>query len=338
MGDGDNNRSAVTIDEVADAAGVSRSTVSRVVNESPEVSETTQIKVQNAIEQLGYVPNRAARSLAMRQNNAIALVVPSETGRFFGDPYFAALIEGIYARVAESGAVLNLVIASVESDQATLRSLTGGDVDGAIFISPLADDDLMDAVAAAIPTVMSGRRKRRDPRDYYVEADGVDGGRVAGEHLIARGRRHLATVTGPLNSSQGIDRLSGFQQALDAAGLTAVAVEDGGFTHEGAVAAMRRILAAGVRPDGVFVAGDLMARAVLGVLAADGLAVPDDVAVVGYDDVPMSRHTSPPLTTMRQPARHQGELIVDVLLELLAGGEPEHFTRLNTELVVRESS
>lgn len=338
MGGGVSNRAAVTIDEVAAEAGVSRSTVSRVINGAAGVSSAAETKVQRAIDKLGYVPSRAARSLAMRQNNAIALVVPSSTGNFFGDPYFAVLIDAIYERVARAGATLTLVIAPHEHDEDTVRSLVGGDVDGVVFVSPYANDDLVDEVGAAIPTVIAGRRQRPHPRDYYIESDGVDGARVACEHLISRGRRLLATITGRLGSSQGIDRLSGFRQALSAAGLTPVGVEDGDFTHEGAVSAMRRILETGTVPDGIFAASDLMARAVLGVLETDGLRVPDDVAVVGYDDAAIASRTTPPLTTMRQPAREQGHLMVDVLLELLAGGEPERFTRLQTELVIRGST
>lgn len=329
--------SAATIEEVAAAAGVSRSTVSRVVNGSTAVSPSALESVKRAIAQLNYVPNRAARSLASRQTHAIALVVPEDTTRFFGDPFFAAIVSGINARISRSDYVLNLFIASDDPGDKTTSYVRSGSVDGAIIVSHHTSDLFIDRIAAAVPVVYGGRPVRERERDYYVDVDNVRGGREATRFLIEQGRRRIATITGPRTMPAGIDRLTGFDQALADAGLETLAVEDGNFTADGGAAAMTRILEAGVRPDGLFIASDLMARGALAVLGRAGIRVPDDLAIVGFDDSPVATSVTPALTTMRQPSFAQGEKMADVLLDLLAGRDPDHVTVLETELVVRDS-
>ncbi|QIG38886.1 LacI family transcriptional regulator [Microbacterium sp. 4R-513] len=333
----DTSRLAVTIEEVAAAAGVSRSTVSRVVNGSTAVSPTALEAVQRAIADLNYVPNRAARSLASRQTQAIGLIVPEDTTRFFGDPFFASIVSGINARLNRSDYVLNLFIASDDPGDKTTSYVRSGAVDGAIIVSHHTSDTFIDRIAAAVPVVYGGRPVRERERDYYVDVDNVRGGRDATAHLIERGRRRIGTITGPLTMPAGVDRLQGFREALAAAGLEAGPVEDGGFTADGGADAMRRILDRGDAPDALFVASDLMARGALSVIAAAGLRVPDDIAIIGFDDSPVATSVSPQLTTMRQPSFDQGEHMASILLDLLAGKDPRHVTILDTELVVRDS-
>ena len=328
---------AVTIEEVAAAAGVSRSTVSRVVNGSTAVSPAALEAVNRAIADLNFVPNRAARSLASRHTHAIALVVPEETTRFFGDPFFAAVVSGINARINRSDYVLNLFIASDDPGDKTTRYLRSGSVDGAIIVSHHTSDTFIDRIAAAVPVVFGGRPVRARERDYYVDVDNVRGGREVTEFLIERGYRHVAMITGPLTMPAGIDRLEGYRQALDAAGIEHGQVEDGNFTAAGGAAAMARILAGPERPDALFVASDLMARGALAVLDKAGIRVPEDMAIVGFDDSPVATSVTPQLTTMRQPSFYQGERMVDVLLDLLADRDPPRATVLTTELVVRDS-
>ena len=326
-----------TIEEVAAAAGVSRSTVSRVVNGSTSVSPSALESVQRAIAALNYVPNRAARSLASRQTQAIALVVPEDTSMFFGDPFLAAVVSGIYARLKRSDYVLNLFIASDDPGDKTTSYLRSGVVDGAIIVSHHTSDTFIDRIAAAVPVVYGGRPVRQRERDYYIDVENVKGGRDATAYLIQRGRRRIATITGPLTMPAGIDRLDGYRQALAEAGLEEGPIEDGAFTADGGAAAMRRMLESGPAPDAVFVASDLMARGALSVIEGSGLRVPDDIAIIGFDDSPVATSVSPQLTTMRQPSFHQGELMASTLLEILAGGSPRHVTILDTELVVRDS-
>ncbi|GAA2077064.1 LacI family DNA-binding transcriptional regulator [Microbacterium hatanonis] len=330
--------SASTIEEVAARAGVSRSTVSRVVNGSPAVSEVARESVRRAIDDLNYVPNRAARALASRHSQAIALVVPEDTARFFGDPFFAAVVSGIQARLASTDYILNVILATGDPGDKTTGYLRSGSVDGAIIVSHHDNDTFIDRIAGAIPVVYGGRRVRVRDEDHVVDSDNVGGGRAATEHLLERGRRRIATITGPPSMRSSLDRLDGFRAVLDDAGLAPVAVEDGDFSEDGGAAAMRRILASGQEVDAVFAASDLMARGALRVLRDAGLAVPDDVAVVGFDDSMIAATTSPPLTTIRQPSRGQGERLVEILLDLLRGASPEHATVMPIELVVREST
>ncbi|MGN8553767.1 UNVERIFIED_CONTAM: LacI family transcriptional regulator [Microbacterium sp. SLM126] len=330
-------RGTVTIEEVAAAAGVSRSTVSRVVNGSTAVSPEALESVTKAIADLNYVPNRAARSLASRQTHAIALVVPEDTTRFFGDPFFAAIVSGINARLSRSDYVLNLFIANDDPGDKTTSYVRSGAVDGAIIVSHHTSDLFIDRIANAVPVVYGGRPVRERERDYYVDVDNVRGGHDATTYLIERGHRNIACITGPLTMPAGVDRLQGYRDALRAWDLPEGAIADGNFTADGGAEAMRRILEAGDRPDAVFVASDLMARGALTVIAAAGLRVPEDIAIMGFDDSPVATSVEPLLTTMRQPSFAQGERMATVLLDLLAGRHPRHVTILETELVVRES-
>ncbi|MFT3797796.1 LacI family DNA-binding transcriptional regulator [Microbacterium sp.] len=333
-------RAAPTIEQVAAVAGVSRSTVSRVVNGSTAVSPAALAAVRDAIAALNYVPNRAARSLASRATMAIALVVPEDTTRFFGDPFFASIVSGINARLSRSDYVLNLIIASDHPRDKTTAYMRSGAVDGAIVVSHHTSDTFIERIAQAVPVVYGGRPVREREGDYYVDVDNVAGGRAATQYLLDKGHRRIATVAGPFSMPAGIDRLAGFRAALAAAGLEPVGVEDGDFTVAGGAAAMQRLLDA-VGADGfdaLFVASDLMARGVLATLGRVGARVPDDVAVIGFDDSPVAVTGSPLLTTVRQPSHDQGEQMADVLLALLAGGTPPHVTMLPTALIVRDSA
>ena len=333
----DSMRGSVTIEEVAAAAGVSRSTVSRVVNGSTAVSPEALEAVTRAIADLNYVPNRAARSLASRQTHAIALVVPEDTTRFFGDPFFAAIVSGINARLSRSDYVLNLFIANDDPGDKTTSYVRSGAVDGAIIVSHHTSDLFIDRIANAVPVVYGGRPVRERERDYYVDVDNVRGGHDATTYLIERGHRRIAMITGPLTMPAGVDRLKGYRDALQAWGIEEGPIVDGNFTADGGADAMRRILASVDRPDAVFVASDLMARGALNVLLASGIRVPEDVALIGFDDSPVATSVTPQLTTMRQPSFAQGERMATVLLDLLAGKHPRHVTILETELVIRGS-
>lgn len=326
-----------TIEEVAAAAGVSRSTVSRVVNGSTAVSPAALEAVRRAIAELGFVPNRAARSLASRQTNAIALVIPEDTTRFFGDPFFAAIVSGITGALRRSDYVLNLLIASDDPGDKMTGFVRNGGVDGALIVSHHTSDAFVDRIADAVPVVWGGRPLHPRPGAYVVDVDNVAAARTATQHLIDGGRTRIATIAGTSTMIASADRRRGFRDALADAGLEPFAEAKGDYTEASGADAAARILSEG-RPDAIFAASDLMARGALTALRSAGLRVPEDVAVVGFDDTHVAVSTDPPLTTVRQPMRAMGEAMAEVLLSHLAGDEPPQVTTLPTELVVRGSA
>jgi DNA-binding LacI/PurR family transcriptional regulator len=335
-------RPVATLDEVARIAGVSRATVSRVVNGSPKVSADVRRTVEKAIDRLGYVPNRAARSLVTRKSDSIAVVITEPASRLFNDPFFPRLVRGISAALSVRDLQLVLLMPNdADDEQRTVRYLTAGHVDGVILVSLHGNDPLPDQLASRrIPSVVLGRPPRGVDVDF-VDADNRDGARRATTHLVERGCRRIATITGPHDMVAGIDRLDGYREALADAGIVFDdgLIATGDFTQAGGEAAMDRLLRERPDLDAVFCASDLMAVAALGVLQAAGRRVPDDVAVVGYDDSPIATTTRPALTSVRQPIEEMGREMV----HLLAGGieqngrVPRHIV-LATELIARASS
>lgn len=333
---------APTLEEVASRAGVSRSTASRAINGGLKVSPQAQAAVDAAVAELGYTPNRAARSLVPRRTDSVALVVPEPDERVLSDPYFAGTMQGLSAALADTEIQLVLLIArrGEETQQRTARYLANRHVDGAVVVSHHRDDALEEALASSrLPCVFVGRPWRGAADLPYVDVNNYVGGRRATEHLVAAGCRRIATIAGPLDMAAGVDRLAGWRQALHDAGLSDEAMVRGDFSSEGGAAAMERLLAAHPDVDGVFVASDLMAVGALGVLARHGRAVPDDVRVVGFDDLGVAASTTPPLTTIRNPVVEVSRAAGDLLLELIAGTTTSPEPRIfGTEVVVRDSA
>jgi DNA-binding LacI/PurR family transcriptional regulator len=336
----DQARGAATLEGVARVAGVSRATVSRVVNDSPRVRPGVRLAVEAAILQLGYTPNRAARSLVTRRSGSIVVVITEPAGRLFSDPFFPRLVRGVSGALASRDLQLVLLMPDPGEQARTIRYLTGGHVDGALLVSLHGEDPMPAALAERdVPVVFVGRPPR-DADVSYVDVDNRQGGRRATAHLIELGCRRVATIAGPLDMAPGVDRLEGYRDALRAAADTnPEMVADGGFTHGGAVAAMERLLAAAPDIDGVVCASDLMAAGALGVLQAAGRRVPEDVCVVGYDDSPVALTTLPPLTSVSQPIEEMGRGAVHLLVDRMERpGQPSRRVVLATELVLRASS
>ncbi|MFD3662605.1 LacI family DNA-binding transcriptional regulator [Streptomyces sp. NPDC058659] len=333
-----------TLEEVAARAGVGRGTVSRVINGSPKVSDQAKAAVEQAVAELGYVPNRAARALAGSRTDAVALVIPETEARLFAEPYFLDIIRGVSAELADADKQLLLTL--IRSDQERQRFeqyLAAQRVDGVLLVSVHGDDPLPDQVRAlGLPAVLNGRR-REDERVAFVDSDNTGAGRTAVAHLAARGRRGIATITGPLDMYVARCRLDGYRAGLAEAGLAPdeALVANGDFTEEGGRRAMRELLDRRPDLDAVFAASDVMAAGARAVLREAGRRVPEDVALVGVDDSAVARHMDPPLTSVRQPIEEMGRTMARLLLqEIAAPSEPDEQPRrmLPTELVVRGSS
>ncbi|WP_216842732.1 LacI family DNA-binding transcriptional regulator [Arthrobacter sp. NEB 688] len=318
-----------------------RGTASRVLNDSPQVSPSARAAVLAAVAELGYVPNRAARSLVTRRTDTVVLVVSEPEERVFGEPYFAGIVRGIGERLTEAGLQLVLTMAGAAGGRERAAAyLTEQHVDGVLLLSLHAEDPLPALLEGrGVPTVCGGSPATGRP-DYVVDIDNLAGGRSAVDHLVSTGRRRLAVLAGPQDMSSGRDRLVGALDAAEAAGLdrAEVAVAVGDYSEESGRRAMAEVLAAGPPPDGVFAASDLMAVGALRVLREAGLDVPTDVGLVGFDDAPVCRHTDPELTSVRQPVARMGRVMVEVLLGRIAGREVPPDTVLQTRLVVRGST
>ncbi|HEY8589469.1 MAG TPA: LacI family DNA-binding transcriptional regulator [Naasia sp.] len=335
----DLSHAAPTLEQVAALAGVSRSTVSRVVNKSPHVTDEAAAAVKQAIETLGYVPNRAARSLASRKTHVVALVVPESTAKVFADPFFASVVQGVALQLADTEYTLNMVIASEASPEKTRRYLTGGNVDGALVVSHHTGDHSYARIGQTLPVVFGGRPLSDEESDsFFVDVDNVAGAETATQHLIDTGCRHLAIVAGRQDMPAGVDRLAGWRAAVRRAGIDDSLVESGDFSPRHGADAMRRLLDRGQPIDGVFCSNDQMAAGAMSVLRERGLRVPEDVSLVGFDGDYFSETSNPPLTTISQPATGLGRKMAEVMVDLIEGREVDRVTVMPTHLLVRGST
>ncbi|HRE29346.1 MAG TPA: LacI family DNA-binding transcriptional regulator [Anaerolineales bacterium] len=325
---------------VAKAAGVSRSTVSRVINDDPNVNAATRERVWSAIHTLDYQPNRVARGLASGRTQVLGLVIPQGVATLFSDPYFAILIQGISTACSRLDYSVMLWLAEPDHERRTIHQvLHGGLIDGVIVSSMLADDPIIAAlVERRMPCVLVGRHPDH-PEISTVDTDNLSGARAAVTHLLRLGRRRVATITGPQNMIAGADRCAGYSLALRDAGFSAdpALIVESDFTEAGGYRAMQQLLPH--HPDAVFAASDLMALGALRALQHGGLRVPEDVAVIGFDDIAAAALADPPLTSVRQSIQQLGHSAVELLLTQLDGSRitgPEHRVFPPT-LVVRRS-
>lgn len=328
-----------TLEEVAARAGVGRGTVSRVVNGSPRVSERARQAVLKAIDELGYVPNRAARTLVTRRTDTVALVVAESDQRLFGEPYFAGIIRGISNGLGDTGLQLLLALARSPAEYARLEHyLTTQHVDGVLLTSLHAEDPLPAKLEAnGVPTVLGGRPPGLSPVSY-VDVDNRLGAREAVGHLIADGRRRIATIAGPQDMGVGIDRLAGYREALGEAGLPEY-VAFGDFGEATGITAAERLLADEPAMDAVFAASDPMALGTLRVLRRLGRRVPDDVAVIGFDDSAAAPLADPPLSSVHQSPEEMGVAMARLLVSRIRGeAVADPVVIMRPHLVLRESA
>jgi DNA-binding LacI/PurR family transcriptional regulator len=326
--------------QIARAAGVSRATASRVFSGSSQVSGEARRAVELAAAQLGYVPNGTAPGLAARRSESVGVVVPEPGSGFFLDPLLSRLLRGIGEELSANG--LQMVLFSPQSPadvQRLEQYLVGGHVD-AVLLLALHESDTLPARlrARGIPMVFGGR-PRQSLDVSYVDVDNQAGGRRATEHLIEQGRRRIAHIAGPGHSPAARARLEGFREAMWTAALRSDYVELGALDRDGGELAMGRLLAMADQIDAVFAASDAMAAGAMWALQVLGRRVPDDVAVIGFDDSPIASATQPPLSSVRQPVEEMGREMAKLVVSM--SGVRDYSPRqmvLSPELSVREST
>ncbi|MFJ1753331.1 LacI family DNA-binding transcriptional regulator [Kitasatospora sp. NPDC088134] len=330
-----------TIHDVAAVAGVSRGTVSRVLQGGHNVSPASQRAVEAAIAELGYVVNRAARSLVTQRSGSVAFLLTEPQERFFEDPNFTTLLRGCTAALAEHDIPLLLMTAGDDAERRRVtRYLAAGHVDGVLLVSSHRGNPMIEHLREAdIPMVCCGRPLGQRGRVPYVAADDREGAKDLVRHLLGSGRTRVATIAGPQDTPGGVERLAGYREVLAEYGLPVdgALVAQGDYSRAGGEAAMRELLLRAPDLDAVFVASDLMADGALSALEHAGRSVPGDVAVGGFDDSPVAASARPPLTTIRQPWDRISAEMVRLLLDRIAGHEAPTVI-LPTELVVRAST
>ncbi|MFD4551539.1 LacI family DNA-binding transcriptional regulator [Streptomyces sp. NPDC058466] len=327
---------AVTIADVAQAAGVSKTTVSRVLNTRGEVDASTAARVREVIDRMGYVPSSGAVGLARGSNRTVGMLVPSLTW-----PWMGEVLQGVVDTVeaADFGLLLFTCNRGTESVARFTSQVSARAFDGLLVVEPENTLDMLTALHRdGLPVVLIDDRGHH-PEFPSVTAANVEGGAAAARHLLADGRRSPLVLTGPRRFGCVGDRLTGFCTAYADRGLAVDLVVEGDFTEADGRASVRRLLAEGREFDAVFAHNDLAAIGVLGALRDAGIRVPDDVAVIGFDDIPVARHTEPSLSTVRQPMREMGETAARMLLARLAGRDsPASPVVLPTEMIVRASA
>jgi len=308
----------ITIKDVAQHAGVSVTTVSHVVNGTRFVSPAAQARVQAAITALRYVPSALARSLKSNRTHTVGMMIPNNS-----NPYFAEIIRGIEDSCYAAG--FSVILCNSDDDphkQATyVRLLSEKQVDGLIVLSSGSDAGLLQSLRSATMPLVLVDREIEGLESDLVEVNHESGGVLATEHLLQLGHRRIACIAGPAGLSSARERVQGYRQALARAGLAVdeTLLRHADFTSAGGFDAMTSLLArpGPHRPTAVFASNDLMAIGALCAVASQGLRMPQDLSVIGFDDIALAAHSNPPLTTIAQPKQQTGELAARLLLQRL---------------------
>jgi LacI family transcriptional regulator len=307
-----------SLEDIAKLAGVSRSTVSRVINNHPSVSPQTRQKVMKIIRERHYRPNLAARALVTQRTQVISLVIPQDVIGAFTDPYFPTLMQGIMIQANEQDYAVMLWIGSkIEEEERFFQHVLGNSLfDGVILASAVEKDPLIPWLAeSGYPFILIGPPQLGNLN--FIDVDNVRGAQLAVSHLIRLGRQRIGTITGPMNMGASLDRLKGYRQAFEQAcvPLDETLIVTGTFSENSGYLAMKILLQ--LRVDAVFAASDMMAVGALRAIREAGLSVPEQISLIGFDDLPVAAATNPPLTTVHQPIREVGTLAAQALINLL---------------------
>lgn len=330
-----------TIKEIAKLAGVSRSTVSRVINNDPNVSDLTRSKVESIIKQLAYQPNPVARSLISGRTHVLGLVIPMTYSSLFTDPFFSLLAQGISSTCTANNYTCMLWLIEPDYEKrANENILNNRLIDGIIVASNMIDDPLIEGlIARKVPLVQIGRNKQQQVSS--VDADNVHGAVMAVRHLVNNGRTKLATVTGHMDLFSARDRLAGFKRGLQEKNLPVLEerIAFGDYTEYGAYLQTKMLLSR-TEFDGLFVASDIMSFGAIRAIQERGLRIPEDVALVSFDDIPAAARHRPALSTIRQPIHQMGAIAAQTLIDQLENDDTATPRRiiLPTELVLRETT
>lgn len=326
---------AVTLRTVAEAAGVSTMTASRVINNQPHVSPAKREAVLAAIDRLGFVPNALAQGLVVGRSHTVGLVA-----QFFESPFYALMLRGIEEELTREG--YGLVVSSGHWDRAEeercVQSLRSRQVDGIIVLTGSLGDAFLATLAAEMPVVVTGRDLRA-PRLHSLRCDDHAGARAATQHLLALGHRRIAHITGDAGHPDAHERERGYRDALQAAGIAVDArlIARGDYLETSGARAIDDLLNRGIEFSAVFAANDQMATGATQALHRRGYRVPDDISIVGFDDLLAARHASPPRTTVNLSVAELGRRAADALLQLLQGRQPTSVAP-EPKLVVRGST
>jgi DNA-binding LacI/PurR family transcriptional regulator len=329
-----------TIADIARLAGVSKSTVSRALNDSPLIGEETKDRIRAIAEEHQFQLNASARRLRTKQSHTIAFVTYAyKTESGVPDVFMLEMMSGVSGSLHGQGYDL-LVVPADPKDVSWVREyLDAGRVDGFVLLSPMCTRAHYRTLTELGAPFITWGVLPWGQGHCSVSGDSLTGGRIATEHLLERGRGRIAFLGGPAAVPEIKDRRRGYEDALAAAGKEAdpALVEHAHWSEQAAAEAMRELLSRAPDLDAVFVCSDLMAFAAMDAIREAGRRVPDDVAVVGYDDVSLARHANPPLTTIRQNGPLAGQLLARNLVEHLRTGVVTNVT-IPAELVVREST
>lgn len=325
----------VTIRDIAKLSGVSYSTVSRALSGVDKVKDTTYVRVLEAAEHLGYVVNRQARSLAGGGHQVVGLLVHGLESDYFGQ-----ILKGVDEALAQANFEMMLFTTHRHKDKEINHAtrMMSGLTDGLLIVSPESHQDyIRNLQEKAVPFVLVDVSAADE--GVTVSATNAEGAYDATCYLLALGHRRIGFITGNLNLPVAVHRLEGYRRALGAFALPFddSLVCEGDFVQERGYEAALELLSREPRPTAIFASNDESAFGVLRAAEFLGVAVPDDLSVVGFDDLPMSKHITPKLTTVRQPIREMGNVAATLLLEQLRYGQPAASVQLPTELVIRSS-
>ncbi len=331
----------LTLEDIAKKSGVSRSTVSRVINNHPNVSKKVREHVKEVIRSTGYQPHPAARALVSNRTWTCGLILPRTINSFFTDPYYPCLIQGIAQACSKQNYTFSLFLMGDKEDEDQMFSRVSrrGFMDGILFQSDQRGDTLIDLLAdSGIPLVVLGRPFQGE-QISYVDIDNTESVEWAVQYLLDNGHKRVATITGPQNTTVGIDRKYGYKQALVKNNIPVdeEMIVEGIFTEESGYLGMKKLLPK--MPDAVFAASDQMAIGAIRAIREVGLNVPQDISIIGYDDFPLVSPVYPALTTLRQPIGKFGFEALKMLISLVEEGlKPSRQVILKSELIIRDST